>query len=75
MARDRRVVGKCSQCQGDLACSYNHFENASEQIDSWEHRCLSCNVRETRAVRTPAGQTPETNPRQCPFCGRSGEPM
>ena len=71
MPRDRHKAGACPQCGVDaLACTYNGFDNGPERIDSWEHRCLSCNFRETKAMRTTEGQPADGDPTTCPFCGR-----
>jgi ssDNA-binding Zn-finger/Zn-ribbon topoisomerase 1 len=75
MPRDRRNAGPCPQCAaGEVACTYNRFDNGPERIESWEHRCLSCSYRETKAMRSAEGQPVEGDPKTCPFCGRKADP-
>jgi ssDNA-binding Zn-finger/Zn-ribbon topoisomerase 1 len=70
MPRDRKPIGPCSQCgNGTLICTINTFLNGEERIDSWEHRCPSCNYRETQANRSPVADGPSL---VCPFCNREG---
>ncbi len=67
MPRDRQKAGPCPRCDADaLTCTYNRFEDAAERIDAWEHRCLSCSFRETKALRGEEEGEREV----CPFCGR-----
>lgn len=72
MPRNRQPAGSCPRCtHGTVQCSYNTFDNAGERIDSWEHRCVDCSYRETKAYR--AGGTegePGADSELCPFCGR-----
>jgi ssDNA-binding Zn-finger/Zn-ribbon topoisomerase 1 len=71
MPRDRQKVGVCPQCGvGELSCTFNSFDNGPERIDSWEHRCLSCSFRETKAMRSGGEEPTEGDPTICPFCGR-----
>jgi hypothetical protein len=71
MPRDRQKAGRCPQCaSGDLSCTYNRFDNGPERIESWEHRCLSCNYRDTKAYRSAEAGQAECDPTMCPFCGR-----
>jgi hypothetical protein len=74
MSRDRQKAGQCPNCGDDaLACTYNRFDDGAERIDSWEHRCLSCSFRETKALRSGDGQPAEGDPMTCPFCGRKAK--
>jgi ssDNA-binding Zn-finger/Zn-ribbon topoisomerase 1 len=71
MPRDRQEAGACPKCgAGTVTCTYNLFQNAGERIDSWEHRCLSCNYRETKAWRTSDAAPADGDPTTCPYCGR-----
>jgi ssDNA-binding Zn-finger/Zn-ribbon topoisomerase 1 len=68
MPRDRQAAGTCAKCgTGTVQCTHNRFVNGAEQIDSWEHRCASCDYRDTQAKRHPV-DVPDEAP--CPFCGR-----
>jgi hypothetical protein len=71
MPRDRQNVGVCPKCSvGKMSCTYNRFDNGPERIDSWEHRCLSCSFRETKAFRGGEEPPAEGDPTTCPFCAR-----
>lgn len=71
MPRDRVPAGCCAACGKEtITCFYNHFENAAEIIDSWEHRCTNCGGRETNAFRRAKDAALDVDPRKCPFCGR-----
>jgi hypothetical protein len=65
-------AGICDHCGGPITCRYNHFEKPGLMIDSWEHKCGDCGVRETKAFRAE-GDDPQPPPesRTCPYCGRS----
>jgi ssDNA-binding Zn-finger/Zn-ribbon topoisomerase 1 len=74
MPRDRQKAGACPKCgTGEVSCTYNRFESGNERIDSWEHRCLSCSFRETKAVRSSDAVSAEADPTVCPYCGRKAE--
>ena len=60
----------CPKCGGPVTCRYNHFEKPGLVIDSWEHKCADCGVRETQAFRSEG--EPDPAARQCPYCGREG---
>jgi hypothetical protein len=67
MPRDRQDAGPCPKCgTGAVTCTYNLFQDATQRIDTWEHRCLSCSYRETKAFR-PGD---EGDALTCPYCGR-----
>jgi hypothetical protein len=71
MPRDRQNAGFCPKCgTGEVSCTYNRFETPTERIDSWEHRCLSCSFRETKAFKCGEGEAMEAEGMVCPFCGR-----
>lgn len=74
MPRDRQKIGRCPQCGAEeLACTYNRFDNGPERIESWEHRCLSCSFRETKALRNETGHAVDGDGATCPFCGRKAQ--
>ena len=73
MAPQRQVIGDCPKCgNGGFTCSYNHFAGDDLTIDSWEHRCHDCGLRETTAYRTDEEdwQAENVDPRVCPYCSR-----
>lgn len=72
MTRDQRPAGACPKCGADaVQCFYNHFEKGELTIDSWEHKCLNCGGRQTKAFRSDdASQETPIEPRVCPFCAR-----
>jgi Zn finger protein HypA/HybF involved in hydrogenase expression len=73
MAPDRVSIGNCPKCGGaDFRCSYNHFAREDLTIDSWEHRCLNCGLRETKAYRSDQPLEADVDVTACPFCGRKG---
>ena len=76
MARETKIIGDCPKCgNSELACSHNHFEKDDLVIDSWEHKCPDCSLRETTAYRSDDEdyEELEADPRRCPYCGRLGE--
>lgn len=73
MARDRQPVGTCPKCRGgNLACTHNHFQRDDLTIDSWEHRCPDCGMRETTAFRSdePDSIPDNADVLVCPYCER-----
>ena len=74
MPRDRQSAGSCPQCtQGALQCTYNLFQQDELRIDSWEHKCVECGFRETRAFRSDepdASEEANEESDRCPYCGR-----
>ena len=81
MARDRKTIGQCPNCPGqNLTCTWNHFERGDLVIDSWEHKCLDCGLRDTTAYRTDDEDDDDDDAtvepadrRVCPYCSRTGE--
>jgi ssDNA-binding Zn-finger/Zn-ribbon topoisomerase 1 len=75
MPHESQRIGDCPKCNGnDLACTYNRFERDGLTIDSWEHKCPDCGLRETTAHRSDEDEDDvkkETvDPYVCPYCGR-----
>lgn len=71
MPRQRLIIGECPKCGGDqLACSYNHFERDDLTIDSWEHKCPDCGLRETTAYRSDEDVPAAVDATECPYCQR-----
>ena len=70
-----QVAGECPKCQAQaLACRFNYFDRGDLQVHSWEHKCVDCGWRETKAFRSDAPDTSGANPATCPWCGRAGLP-
>jgi hypothetical protein len=73
MSQDRKNIGDCPKCGGsEFTCSYNHFDKAELTIDSWEHKCPDCGLRETTAFRSDDEESnPDSvEPTVCPYCAR-----
>lgn len=71
MSHQRLIIGPCPRCGADLACNYNHFERGELTIDSWEHKCVNCGLRETKAYRSDQPAADEkVDILTCPFCQR-----
>lgn len=73
---DIQPAGNCSKCQGNhVTCKYNHFEQGDLVIDSWEHKCPDCGVRQTTAYRSDDSDElpPNGDTSVCPYCSRQGK--
>jgi hypothetical protein len=70
----RVTIGHCPKCAAaNFRCSYNYFAREELTIESWEHRCLNCGFRETKAYRSDQPLETGVDPAVCPFCARRGE--
>ena len=66
------AVAECPKCESrSVSCRFNFFDRGDLQIHSWEHKCLNCGWRDTKAFRSddpPEARSAE--PAKCPFCAR-----